>query len=130
EWCKRESIQLVVVGPEAELVAGIADRLRAQGIAVFGPSREAAQLEGSKTFAKDFMKEFKVPTAPAVVVRSWDEIESKLNDFTPPYVLKADGLAAGKGVFICENVDELKSAAESLFVKKSLGDAGASALLE
>lgn len=129
-FCREHDVSLVVIGPEAELVAGYADILRANGIKVFGPSREAAQLEGSKIFAKDFMREYGIPTAPAVVVGSVAEVADVRKEFTPPYVLKADGLAAGKGVFICADEKELLSAAQFLFEAKGLGAAGERALLE
>ncbi len=127
---KSNGIDLVVVGPEDPLVAGIADPLRAEGIAVVGPSREAAQLEGSKIFCKEFLVEAGVPTARSVVVSSVDATRAAATMFTPPYVLKADGLAAGKGVFVCPTLDDLLSSARSIFDDKSLGKAGERALLE
>ncbi|WP_203568787.1 phosphoribosylamine--glycine ligase [Aestuariimicrobium ganziense] len=91
---------LVVVGPEAPLVAGVADAVRAAGIACFGPSREAAQLEGSKAFAKQVMDEAGVPTAASRVCRTPDEAAAALDEFAAPHVVKDDGLAAGKGVVL------------------------------
>ena len=91
---------LVVVGPEAPLVAGVADAVRAAGIACFGPSREAARLEGSKAFAKDVMAAAGVPTAAARVCTTAGEAAAALDEFGPPYVVKDDGLAAGKGVVV------------------------------
>ena len=91
---------LVVVGPEGPLVAGVADAVRARGIACFGPSREAAQLEGSKAFAKDVMAAAGVPTAAARVCTTPEEAAAALDEFGPPYVVKDDGLAAGKGVVV------------------------------
>ncbi|GAB2472741.1 phosphoribosylamine--glycine ligase [Jatrophihabitans fulvus] len=96
---------LVVVGPEAPLVAGAADAVRAAGIACFGPSAEAARLEGSKAFAKDVMSSAGVPTAAARVCTTADETASALDEFGPPYVVKDDGLAAGKGVVVTEDRD-------------------------
>lgn len=127
---EKEAIDLVVVGPEDPLVAGIADPLRERGVAVFGPGRAAAQLEGSKIFCKDFLVEAGVPTARSIVVSSVEAVRAAATTFSPPYVLKADGLAAGKGVFVCATLDELMAAAHSLFVDKSLGAAGERALLE
>ncbi|MCW2542179.1 MAG: phosphoribosylamine--glycine ligase [Frankiales bacterium] len=92
--------ELVVIGPEAPLVAGVADAVRAAGIAVFGPSAAAAQLEGSKAFAKEIMAAAGVPTARAVVITGGDGAAEALDDFGPPYVVKDDGLAAGKGVVV------------------------------
>jgi phosphoribosylamine---glycine ligase len=95
---------LVVVGPEAPLVAGVADAVRAAGIPCFGPSREAAQLEGSKAFAKDVMATANVPTARAYVCTTPAEIDRALDAFGAPYVVKDDGLAAGKGVVVTDDV--------------------------
>jgi phosphoribosylamine--glycine ligase len=94
---------LVVIGPEAPLVAGAADAVRAAGIACFGPSRQAAQLEGSKAFAKDVMAAAGVPTARARVCGAAAEVDAALEEFGPPYVVKDDGLAAGKGVVVTED---------------------------
>lgn len=94
------AIELVVIGPEAPLVAGVADELREQGIAVFGPGRDAAALEGSKAFAKHVMEEAGVPTGRAVRAGTAAEVETALDEFGAPYVVKADGLAAGKGVIV------------------------------
>ena len=97
---------LVVIGPEAPLVAGVADAVRERGISCFGPSRAAAELEGSKAFAKDVMAAAGVPTALAHVCTTADEVEAALDEFGPPYVVKDDGLAAGKGVVVTEDRDE------------------------
>ena len=99
----RLGVDLVVVGPEAPLVAGVADAVRAAGIACFGPSAAAARLEGSKTFAKEVMAAAGVPTARAHSCRTREEIEAALADFGPPYVVKDDGLAAGKGVVVTDD---------------------------
>ncbi|MCW2866044.1 MAG: purD [Marmoricola sp.] len=96
-------VDLVVVGPEAPLVAGVADVVRERGISCFGPSRAAAELEGSKAFAKDVMAAAGVPTAAAHVCTTAAEVEAALDAFGPPYVVKADGLAAGKGVVVTED---------------------------
>ncbi len=100
------AVDLVVVGPEAPLVAGVADAVRAAGISCFGPSREAAVLEGSKAFAKDVMAAADVPTAMARVCGTPEEAAEALDAFGPPYVVKDDGLAAGKGVVVTEDRDE------------------------
>lgn len=100
---ERISAQLVVVGPEAPLVAGVADALREAGIAVFGPDAAAARIEGSKAFAKEVMAAAGVPTAQARVARTPAEAEAALNAFGPPYVVKDDALAAGKGVVVTED---------------------------
>jgi phosphoribosylamine--glycine ligase len=98
-----EQADLVVIGPEAPLVAGVADAVRAKGIACFGPSAAAAQIEGSKAFAKDVMDAAGVPTARARVCHDADEVAAALDEFGPPYVVKHDGLAAGKGVVVTED---------------------------
>ncbi|MFI9650121.1 phosphoribosylamine--glycine ligase [Streptomyces sp. NPDC052040] len=100
---------LVVVGPEAPLVAGVADTVRAAGIPVFGPSREAARLEGSKAFAKDVMAAAGVPTARSYVCTNADEAEEALDAFGAPYVVKDDGLAAGKGVVVTADLDTARA---------------------
>lgn len=99
-WAKQNDVHLVVIGPEAPLVAGVSDALRDAGIAVFGPSRAAAALEGSKAFAKEVMAAADVPTGMARKCTSIYEVEQALEEFGAPYVVKADGLAAGKGVIV------------------------------
>lgn len=103
DFAVRENIALVVIGPEAPLVAGVSDALRERGIAVFGPSRAAAQLEGSKDFAKRVMEAAGVPTGRAARAESEAELVAALDAFGAPYVVKADGLAAGKGVIVTED---------------------------
>ncbi|MGI9548413.1 MAG: phosphoribosylamine--glycine ligase [Bdellovibrionales bacterium] len=125
-----EKIDLVIIGPEQPLVDSWADILREKGLKVFGPSGSAAQLEGSKIFAKQFMKQYKIPTASYQVVSSVAEVLRESENFFPPYVLKADGLAGGKGVFLCSNIQELEEKAQDLFEKKIFGVAGERALLE
>jgi phosphoribosylamine--glycine ligase len=102
---QRLAVDLVVVGPEAPLVAGIADALRAAGFAVFGPDRAAAAIEGSKAFAKDVMAAAEIPTGMAHVCDTPEEVEAALDAFGPPYVVKDDGLAAGKGVVVTSDRD-------------------------
>ncbi|WBB64276.1 phosphoribosylamine--glycine ligase [Streptomyces sp. WMMC500] len=104
---------LVVVGPEAPLVAGVADAVRARGIDCFGPGAEAARLEGSKAFAKDVMAEADVPTARAYVCTTAEEADTALDAFGPPYVVKDDGLAAGKGVVVTEDVEAARAHARA-----------------
>lgn len=128
--CLRLEIDVVIIGPEDPLVAGLADQLRERGILVVGPGAEAAQLEGSKVFAKQFMDEAGIPTARWSLVASTDECMKHSSEYQPPFVLKANGLAAGKGVFICKSKEELKTAATELFDQKILGDAGEVAVLE
>jgi len=117
DFVKNNHIELVVIGPEQPLVDGLTDFLEEEHISVFGPSKEAAQLEGSKEFAKEFMYEFDIPTA-AYNVYSSDEFDLALNSIVErdsyPVVLKADGLAGGKGVFICEDAGQVKLHLETL----------------
>jgi phosphoribosylamine--glycine ligase len=121
EAAKREACDLVVVGPEAPLVAGLVDALEAEGIAAFGPGAEAARLEGSKVHAKALMAEAGVPTAGHAVLRSREEALEHLSCAPYPAVLKADGLAAGKGVIICDDEAEARKAVETFFVERRFG---------
>ena len=116
------NVDLVVIGPELPLVAGAADAVRERGIPCFGPSAEAAQLEGSKAFAKMVMAEANVPTAMALVCSSMDDVERALDQFGAPYVVKDDGLAAGKGVVV---TDDRAAAVEHARACIDNGDAGA-----
>lgn len=125
-----ESVDCVVIGPEAAVEAGVPDLIRARGVPVFGPETAAGRLETSKIFSKEFMREFRIPTARFEVVDSVVTTLTAAQRFSPPYVLKADGLAAGKGVYICPSIAELKEAAVALFDKQVLGESGRRALLE
>jgi phosphoribosylamine---glycine ligase len=117
-----ESVDLVVVGPEAPLVEGLVDVLEEQGTAAFGPSAEAARLEGSKAHAKELMAEAGVPTASHTVVRTRDEAIAEVAGASYPVVLKADGLAAGKGVIICPSEAEASEAVDVFFTEQRFGD--------
>lgn len=127
---EQHAIDLVVVGPEAPLVAGMADILRSAGIAVFGPGRAGALLEGSKIHAKKFMDRWGVPTAPWDACRTLSEVEDALGRRSAPFIIKADGLAAGKGVFVTVTREEAIDAAEHLLVKDALGEAGRRLIVE
>ena len=111
--CLEQELDLVVIGPEAPLAAGIADVLRAAGLAVVGPGRDGARLESSKIHAKEFMRRFGIPTADFAVVQGVDEAASAAG-WPNGFVLKADGLAAGKGVIVCRSADEMHSAWQKL----------------
>ncbi len=126
--CRQEAIDLVVVGPEAPLVAGIVDDLGKEGVACFGPSRAAAQLEGSKGFAKDFCREFGVPTAAYRRFRSRDDAKAYIRDRGAPIVVKADGLAAGKGVIVASTIEEAEAAVDALLSES--GSAGGEVVVE
>jgi phosphoribosylamine--glycine ligase len=116
ELAKKLAVDLVVIGPEVPLVNGVADDLRAAGLAVFGPSKAAAQLEGSKNFAKGVMRDAGVPTARSFTCETQAEIESALDAFGAPYVVKDDGLAAGKGVVVTN--DRAKALEHALACKR------------
>ncbi|MEH3041705.1 MAG: phosphoribosylamine--glycine ligase [Sphingomonas paucimobilis] len=116
-FCVERTVELVVLGPEAPLVAGLADDLRAAGIATFGPSAAAAQLEGSKGYTKDLCREADIPTAGYVRVAALDEAISALSPFSLPVVIKADGLAAGKGVTVAMDRAEAEDALRAIFEK-------------
>jgi len=129
DFCRQNAIDLVIVGPEAPLVSGIADDLAIAGIACFGPSRAAARLEGSKGFAKDFCREFGVPTGE---YRRFNDRRAALDYVRTqgvPIVVKADGLAAGKGVVVASTIEEAEFAIHSLF-DGSLGSAGSEVIIE
>lgn len=128
-FCAGHDIGLVVVGPEAPLVDGLGDSLREAGIPVFGPNRQAAQLEGSKGFTKDMCAAANIPTAGYRRHDSKAAALAGLDEFKPPYVIKADGLAAGKGVIIAESRGEAEAAIEDMF-GGGFGDAGAAVVLE
>ena len=130
QFCLKMQIHYVFIGPEEPLVNGLSDSLRDRGILVVGPSQAAAKLEASKIFSKQFMREAQIPTAQFEIVNSVESTLAQKHKFTAPFVLKADGLAAGKGVFICKDELELENAARDLFEKKILGEAGSEALLE
>jgi len=122
-FCKEKAIGLVVIGPEAPLVAGLADALAASGIAVFGPSREAAQLEGSKGFTKDLCAEHGIPTAAYRRFDAADAAKAYLAGQSLPIVVKADGLAAGKGVVVAATREEAEAAVDACF-SGALGEGG------
>lgn len=128
-FCAGHAIGLVVVGPEAPLVSGLGDSLRDAGIPVFGPNQKAAQLEGSKGFTKDMCAAAGIPTAGYARHDSKASALAGLNAFAAPYVIKADGLAAGKGVIIAETRTEAEAAIEDMF-GGGFGDAGASVVIE
>jgi phosphoribosylamine--glycine ligase len=129
-FAERESVDLTVIGPEAPLVAGVADHFLDRGLAVFGPTAAAAQIEGSKAFAKDVMAAARVPTARAEVFSDPAEAVRALDGFGPPWVIKADGLAAGKGVTVTSDPAAARAAVEAALVNRVHGEAGARILLE
>ena len=129
-FCVDEKIDLVIIGPEQPLVMGMADFLQSKSIKTFGPSQAAAQLEGSKTFSKDFFIKYGIPTAQYASFNDYDSSRSYLDKIDYPTVVKADGLAAGKGVIICNDKEEALKALESIFMDQAFGDAGNKVVIE
>jgi phosphoribosylamine--glycine ligase len=121
---------LTVVGPELPLTLGVVDEFERRGLAVFGPSQKAAHLEASKAFAKEFMHRVHIPTAHYAICHSPAEVRDALALFSAPIVVKADGLAAGKGVVIAQSKDEASLVAGEMLARKMVGDAGAKVVLE
>lgn len=130
ELAKTRGVDLVVIGPEAPLVDGLGDALRAASIPVVGPNAEAARLEGSKVFAKDFFARHSIPTATYLTASSAEEALEALNSFPERVVVKADGLASGKGVLLAQSHEEARQAIADLMENRTLGDAGAQVVLE
>jgi len=129
-FCKKEQIHLTVVGPEAPLAAGIVDEFREAGLRIFGPVRAAAQLEASKDFAKRFMARHGLPTAKHATFTRAAEAKAYVDREGAPIVVKADGLAAGKGVVVAATAAEAKAAIDLMLVQNRLGDAGARVVIE
>ena len=130
DFCVDEKIGLVIIGPEQPLVDGLSDFLQSKGIKTFGPSQAAAQLEGSKTFSKDFFVKYGIPTAGYASFNDFEEANSYLENVDFPTVVKADGLAAGKGVIICVNKSEALSALKNIFQDQAFGEAGNRVVIE
>jgi len=129
-FARKEKIYLTVVGPEAPLAAGVVDAFRDAGLKIFGPTRAAAQLEASKDFAKSFMTRHKIPTALHKTFTDAEEAKAFVTKRGAPIVVKADGLAAGKGVVVAASVAEAHAAIDQMLTQKSLGDAGARLVVE
>lgn len=123
-------IDLTVIGPEVPLVLGLSDYLESKGHMVFGVSRKASRLEGSKAYAKAFMEKYQIPTAKYVTVNTFEEGVKALEEFDVPLVIKADGLAGGKGVLIVHSKQEAIDQLRNLLVKGSLKDAGKRVVIE
>jgi phosphoribosylamine--glycine ligase len=129
-FAKENAIELTIVGPEAPLVDGVVDIFKAQGLTIFGPSKEAAQLEGSKVYMKNFLAKYSIPTARYIETDSIEDAFKFTNSLTAPIVVKADGLCGGKGVIIAMNHDEAKVAISEMLSGKSFGDAGKKVIVE
>ena len=130
EFAQQEKIDLTIVGPEAPLVIGVVDAFEKAGLKCFGPSAGAAQLEGSKAFSKDFLARHGIPTAAYQVFTDADQACDYIAEQGAPIVVKADGLAAGKGVIVAHSVDEAQAAARDMLLDNKFGDAGARVVVE
>lgn len=132
DFCKKEKIELIIVGPEQPLVDGLGDLLRKYGFTVFGPNSNAAEIEAHKSFAKKLMQKYNIPTADFVEFNSfqYEEASQYIKRNKYPLVIKADGLAAGKGVIICNSFDEASKALEEMFINKAFGVSGEKIIIE
>lgn len=130
EFVKREKIDLTIVGPEDPLLAGIVDRFEEEGLAVYGPRSEAAMIEGSKVFAKQLMRKYQIPTAAYAEFTDYETAWAYVQYRGVPIVIKADGLAAGKGVVVAHSLEEAKEALKSMLLQGSFGTAGARVVIE
>jgi phosphoribosylamine--glycine ligase len=129
-WAIQNAIDLVVIGPDAAVAAGLADALQASGIPAFGPTQAASELEWSKAYAKDFMTRHDIPTAAFGTFDNIDDALAFVADSPMPLVVKADGLAAGKGVIICETREQAEDSVRSIMQERAFGDAGTRVVLE
>ena len=130
KFAKKEKIDLTVVGPESSLVAGIVDTFEKNGLRIFGPTRRAAELEGSKVFSKEFLEKYKIPTAPFKVFKDSNKAKKYIDSHGAPIVVKADGLAAGKGVIVAKTIEEAKKAVDLIMADKAFGKAGDTIIVE
>lgn len=130
DFAERQGIELTVIGPENPLAAGIVDYFQQRGLAVFGPNRKAAQLESSKSFAKELMKKYQIPTASYAVFEEYEEAKAYIVQHGAPIVLKADGLAAGKGVTVAMTLEEALSALEEMLLNQKFGEASSKLVIE
>ena len=129
-FAQENEIELTIVGPEAPLVDGVVDIFRAQGLTIFGPTKEAAQLEGSKVYMKNFLAKYNIPTAGYIESDSIEDLYKFTDTLSTPIVVKADGLCGGKGVIIAQSHDEAKQAIGEMLSGKSFGDAGKKVIVE
>ena len=130
DYAKANDIELTIVGPEAPLVDGVVDIFKAKGLTIFGPNKEAAQLEGSKVYMKNFLAKYNIPTARYLETSSIEDAFRFTETLSAPIVVKADGLCAGKGVIIAQSHDEAKKAISEMLSGKSFGDAGKRVIVE
>ncbi|MCU0590519.1 MAG: phosphoribosylamine--glycine ligase [Desulfobacterales bacterium] len=130
DFARKQKIDLTVVGPEGPLSEGIVDSFQREGLKIFGATRRAAEIESSKSFAKELMLKYRIPTARGRSFKSLDQARRYLKEAGAPVVVKADGLAAGKGVIVCESETEARDALERIMVKREFGDAGRQVVIE
>lgn len=130
QFVKKNNIELTLVGPELPLVAGIVNAFEKEGLAIFGPTAQAAELEGSKTFAKEFMEKYNIPTAKYAAFSYANEAKNYINRIGAPCVVKADGLASGKGVIVAKTKEDALCAVEDIMVDKAFGNAGNQVVIE
>ncbi|PHO12736.1 phosphoribosylamine--glycine ligase [Malaciobacter marinus] len=129
-WAKENNINLTIVGPEAPLVDGVVDIFKKENLTIFGPSKAAAMLEGSKVYMKNILKKYNIPTAAFLETNNENEAHDFIDTMNEPIVVKADGLCAGKGVIIAQSKDEAKKAASDMLSGDSFGDAGTNVVIE
>lgn len=130
DFVENSNINLTIVGPEAPLVEGIVDIFKERGLAIFGPSKDAARLEGSKIYMKNFLAKYNIPTASYIETSDVEKANDFIDALTEPIVVKADGLCAGKGVIIAKTKDEAKEAARDMLSGESFGNAGKAIVVE
>lgn len=129
-YCQQHDVDMIIVGPEAPLVAGIVDDCRQAGIAIWGPTAYCAKLEGSKTFAKEFMQQHGIPTASYQAFSNVEDAKTHVDKLGVPIVIKADGLAAGKGVIVAETLDDAHTAIDDMLSDNKFGSAGSRVVIE
>jgi len=130
DWASENEIDLTIVGPEIPLVEGIVDIFKKEGLNIFGPSKAAAQIEGSKAFSKHLMRKYNIPTAAYEVFENKDDALKYLDEKGAPIVIKVSGLAAGKGAVVCDTMEQAMATLDEIFDKKSFGDAGSQVVIE
>jgi phosphoribosylamine--glycine ligase len=130
KFTKQEHIDIVVVGPENPLAIGIVDHFEEKGIPIFGPRKKGAQIEASKVFAKELMDKYNIPTASSRIFRDYKDANDYVNEIGAPYVIKADGLCAGKGAYVIKNDDEGREVLKNVMVNKIHGEAGERVIIE
>ncbi len=130
EFARTKEVGLTIIGPEVPLLEGLADRFQEAGLAVFGPNQKAAEIEGSKSFAKDLMKKYKIPTAEFEVFSDYEAAKAYVEQKGAPIVIKADGLAAGKGVTVALELDEALKSLEDMMVNAKFGEASSTVVVE